>query len=365
MSEFSVDVDLQQFWEENRASSGKPFSTDKPRIPVSLPVDDHWVIEEMGVPSTVRFYQDAGYRAQVNRECNDRCEPMIGIRPFQELAIQHNPRRIEEVFGAQTLLTEGGTPWLETSFREIGDLRRRLDEVEDLDLEAWCLTPGFLEERERLREAHGHNPHLGGGSRGPATIATSVMGTERLFYWIADYPEDMERFFRLLAEKLIEHSRMLRRLTGGSDRHYGWADDNCALFSPPLYERFCLPVLERVFGEFCPDPQDYRFQHSDSSMAHLLGLLARCRLSGCNFGPDVPAAVIRAAMPRTEILGCLPPMLLRDGSAREIREAVQRDIDAVGADGGLLLMTAGSIAAGTSLERIRYFMAVASELGRY
>ena len=57
---------------------------------------------------------------------------------------------------------------------------------------------------------------------------------------------------------------------------------------------------------------------------------------------------IRAAMPRAVIFGQIPPMLLRNGSEEEIIAAVRSDIDKVGADGGLVIATAGSVSEGTS-----------------
>ena len=47
-----------------------------------------------------------------------------------------------------------------------------------------------------------------------------------------------------------------------------------------------------------PAPGDYRYQHSDSAMGHLLPLLADFDLTGCNFGPTVTVREIRKYMPR-------------------------------------------------------------------
>ena len=361
-----VKLDLDAFWNENAASSGKPFSTDKPRCPVALPVDDHWLLEEMQVPSTVRYYRDAEYRAQVNKACNDRLEEAIGVRRFPEDVGSRPPLRIEEVFGSHQELTEGGTPWLEPGVKSIEELRElveRVQKLSDRELEELVFADGRSVAAEALDA--GRPKRMTPWSRGPATIATSVMGTTEYLYAIVDYPAVMEQFYECLTTTLIRYQRLMERRRNVSFTGYAWLDDNCCLVSPELYERFCLPMMARVFAEFAPDPSAWRFQHSDSAMAHLLPILAMQRLHGVNLGPTLSVQEIRQHMPRTEIHGQVAPMTLRNGTLADVVAEVQRDFAGAGADGGLLITTAGSISAGTSLEAIRGLMWAVQEQTRY
>lgn len=360
----NYDLDLQRFWSEQKESQGKPWRTDKPRAPIGIPVDDHWLIEEMGIPSTIRYYEDVEYRLGINKTCNDRVEAAIGIRPFGE---RHCPgtRRIEEVFGSVIVLTEGGTPWLEPGVETPEELDRLLDRVEARDLREYLVTEEWVDGRKQFQEKYGIEPKAGGGSRGPATIGTSVCGTQNYLMWLMDAPRTMARFTDLLATKLIEFNKILAEATNHTIRGYGWADDNCCLLSPSLYREFCYPVLERVFNEFAPNPEDNRFQHSDSAMGHLMPMLNELGLKGANFGPTVHPSDIRTAMPNTLIHGQVAPMTLRNGTPEEIIEAIRRDFDAVGGDGGLVLTTAGSVAAGTSLENLQIYMWAVDEYCRY
>jgi uroporphyrinogen decarboxylase len=363
-----VKLDLQRFWEENRLSEGRPFRTDKPRCPVRLPVDDHWLMQEMQVPSTVRFYRDDDYRARLHRECNDRFEAAIGRRPFSDaVAESPPPLRIEHVFGCRTEIIEGGTPWLEPGISTIEELSAMLDRLEkmnDAALRQLILSSGA---RLKRREAGGNGQKTvhRAASRGPATIATSVIGTTTCLYWLVDYPAEMQRFFEVLADTLVRYHRIIADETGVTFRGYSFLDDNCALLSPEMYERFCFPVLKRVFEAFAPDPADLRYQHSDSAMGHLLPVLSRLQFHAVNFGPTVPAAEIRWHMPRTEIHGQIAPNTLREGTFEQVVGEVQRGFAAVGADGGLLVTTAGSISAGTTLDRIRWLMWAAERHTRY
>lgn len=353
-------MDLALFWKENAESANKPFRTDKPRVPISLSFDDHWLLEEMQPPAYIRYYQEPEYRAELNRQTNDRMEPVIGIRPFNEQVEGPPLLRIEEVFGSRIEVVEGGTPWLEPGVKTPEELVEVLDRVErlsDPELDELLCSKGFSCERKERQET--------AWCRGPATIGTSVVGTTELMFWLIDEPEIMGRFYETLAATIIRYREAIHRITGVKTRGFAWLDDNCALFSPSLYEEFCLPVMKEVFGYFSPEPDDYRFQHSDSAMSHLFPLLAPLNFHGVNFGPTIPVEDIRAAMPNTVIHGQLAPFTLRNDGPDAVRNEVLRDFNAVGADGGLFMTTAGSIAAGTTLKSVRHWMEVVHNECRY
>ncbi|HEY65215.1 MAG TPA: uroporphyrinogen III decarboxylase [Caldilineae bacterium] len=359
------ELDLERFWAENAISlSVDCFSTDKPRAAILLPVDDHWLFDEMKVPSTVRYYKDLDYRLELHRRCNDRCQREIGIRPFPEAILWPPPKRIEEVFGSYQVFTEGATPWLEPAVETIEDLVRIMDQVERMDMADFIFQDGVPDFPD-APPPDAEKPPRRMSSRGPATIGTSVCGTERYLYFLIDHPAEMQRFHELLAQKLVEYAHIMADAMGVTPRGYSFLDDNCALLSPELYERFCAPVLQYVFDHLAPDADDWRYQHSDSAMDHLLPILARFNFTAVNFGPTVRAIDIRRHMPRTCIHGQVAPMTLRNAPYEAIIAEVRRDFEAVGRDGGLVITTAGSIAAGTTFDRIRCFMWAVDRYARY
>ncbi|MDR3692692.1 MAG: uroporphyrinogen decarboxylase family protein [Fimbriimonas sp.] len=359
--------DLELFWRENELSQNKPFRTDKPRAPIELSVDDHWLLEEMKVPSTVEYFSNASYRADVNRQCNDRCEEVLGKRFFSETVDLPPILRIEEVMGSRREIVEGGTPWLEPGFSTIDQVSDRLAEIEswsDAHLRSLMFSTGG-QVAKAGPGADGSKLVRTAGSRGLATQATSILGTMNTMYWIIDYPTEMGRFFAVLADIIVRYHRVLAAETGVEHRGYYWLDDNCALYSPSLYEEFCLPGMKRVFDAFAPNPEDYRYQHSDSEMRHLLPLLAALGFHGVNFGPTLPAELIRRNMPDTQIHGEVAPNTVRNKGLEGVVAEVKRDFAAVGADGGLSVTTCGSVSAGTSLESLRGFMWAVDEYCRY
>ncbi|NLV92540.1 MAG: uroporphyrinogen III decarboxylase [Firmicutes bacterium] len=358
-------LDWSKFWRDNAESLQRPFSTDKPMVPVSLSMDDHWLFGEMQIPSTVRYFKDLDYREEIHKLCNDRIEAELGYRHFPEVIPRKSVKRLEEVFESRQELTEGGTPWLESDVKDIDDVKALLERVKKLNLKDFVFPEGWAQSAQEYEERAGSPLRLGAGNRGPITMATSILGTMPFLTFTMDYPEVMDDFFKLLTEKLVEYIRLLREETGVPDTGYWITDDNCCLVSPEQYDRWGAPMLAAAFREFAPEPEHRRHHHSDSDMAHHMPTLNRLGVNEVNLGPNIDARDIRAAMPRAVIFGQIPPMLLRNGSEEEIIAAVRSDIDKVGADGGLVIATAGSVSEGTSLRNIKTMLYAVDQYGRY
>jgi uroporphyrinogen decarboxylase len=193
---------------------------------------------------------------------------------------------------------------------------------------------------------------------------TSVLETETTVMWLFDYPDLMRRYRDILARKMIDFNRILREFSGNTAKGWWITDDNCALFSPRLYREFCYPVLDAVLNVMAPGDA-LRYQHSDSAMAHLIDMQYELGIRIVNYGPEVDAALIREKMPDAIVRGQMPPMLLRDGHPEEIRRRVVDDFRKTGSTGGLDVTTAGSLAAGTGVGRMRWFMQVVQDNCRY
>jgi uroporphyrinogen decarboxylase len=146
---------------------------------------------------------------------------------------------------------------------------------------------------------------------------------------------------------------------------WSWADDNCCLFNVEMYEAFAMPIHRRLFDTYAPDPGDWRYQHSDSDMAHLLPQLGSLGLKGTNFGPTLTVAEIRANCPEARIDGQLAPFTYsRNEEANMVAEFL-RDFDQAKEKRGLNFTTAGSINNGSRLSGMRLLMAAIQRHGRY
>jgi hypothetical protein len=358
----AAQLDLASFWEENERST--PAGLEKPRCPISFSPDDHWLFEFLSVESTLRYYHDKGYRDGLHQTANQLTSEYIGRAFFDEDTWITAPRRIENLFGCDFTYKEGGTPWLTPATDDPSEFARILDQAERTELNAWALPDDFQREWETRRNEGKSLPALGTGSRGPATVMTSVIHPETFFYWAYDQIDLLHRFRDILAVKMVELNRILRDFSDSHEAGWWITDDNSALFNRRLYRELCVPVLSTVLETFAP-PGSVRYQHSDSAMGHLLDDQRELGINGCNYGPTVDPALIRAKLPDAVIHGQMPPMLLRSGSSEEIHQRVRDDFQKAGDGGRLIVTTAGSLAAGTGLGRMRWMMHCVQESTRY
>lgn len=360
--ELTPNLDLDAFWEENERSL--EFSTKKPRCAASFSPDDHWLFEFISVPSTLRYYHDKAYRDDLHKKANSITKEYVGRTFFSEDTWEHFPRRIENLFGCEFDYYEGGTPWLVPVTKDPEEFARILDRAEAIDIFTWAFPEDFLAEWEARKAAGQDMPLLGDGSRGPATIMTSILDVETVSFWIYDHPQLMHRFRDILTEKMIQLNLALRKFSKNDQPGWWITDDNCSLFNQKLYQAYCVPVLEKVLDRFAPGEAP-RYQHSDSSMGHLLDDQYALGIREVNYGPEIKTNLIREKMPDALIRGHIPPFLLRNGSPEDIQTRILDDFQKAGQTGGLIVTTAGSLAAGTGVGRMRWMMKVVQEHCRY
>lgn len=355
-------LDVEAFWQEDELC--KDFTTRKPRCALSFSPDDHWLFEFLEVPSTVRYYHETEYRDALHREANAITRTHVGRAFFDEDTWEHAPKRIENLFGSEFRYEEHGTPWLQPATNDPEEFGRILDRAEATDLREWALPGPYLEEWEKRRLEGKPLSRLGTGSRGPATIMTSVLTAEDVFFWMEDHPALMKRFSEVLTVKMIELNRVLRQFSGNDQTGWWITDDNCALFNRELYREYCYPVLHDVLEAFAPGSAA-RYQHSDSNMEHLLDYQYALGIRSVNYGPEIDVRNIRLKMPGAMINGHTPPFLLRNASPGQIEQRVISDFEKAGEGGGLTVTTAGSLAAGTGVGRMRWMMQCVHKHCRY
>lgn len=367
-------VDLERFWEDDRLSQGKPFSTDKPQVPLGLTLTPNCVYDELGLPTPEGTQTEFGAYVlpkEVRRQYNEKALRVVGKRFLPEddapPADWHFPpvKGITDIFEAP-IRHVGGTDWVMPAAETPQQLEQLLDRVEQRDLRSFMFPDNWESECRRIFDKYGRQPALGGGIRGPVTCAMSLYGVENLIYLIMDEPELAARFRDVLAQTIIGMTQTYYEVCGTPDkRGFGFCDDDCCLLNYDLYAFFGQPILRAVFDTFSPDPGDWRFQHSDSAMGHLMPLLHEVGLKGANFGPEIPAEDIRAAIPGAIIFGQVRPWTYARGRDEDVAAEVRRDIRAAGADGGLVISTAGSVNAGSRLSGLRAAMSVIQHEGRY
>ena len=381
-----LDLNIEQFWkDEDRSHEGNCFAKSNPQVALGIRMSDECVFAELGEDGQPWGYTPAERRYELNCRYNEKARQIVGRALLAEnkpLPPEKQPKvtipdykQIGEVFGGQYVF-DGNTTWLKGSMNDAEDLAKKLKEVRALteNPEAFrkFILPADWDERcKAVYELYGRRPSHFGGIRGPVTLATSVFGTENLLYLYYDDEGLFTEFADVIGEVVVAYVELMAREAGMDPHncHHGFAfcDDDCQLMTPEMYEAFGYRVLKRVFDKTASDPWDWRFQHSDSAMGHLLPLLADFDLTACNFGPTVMIREIRKYMPNTRIDGQLAPFTFMRNVEEDIIAEVKRDCEMAKENDlrGVNLTTAGSINNGSLLTSMRVVMAAIQNYGRY
>ena len=372
-----LDLDIEQFWkDEETAHAENCFSKDAKQVALGIRMHDECVFAELGEEGAPWGYTPVERRIELNKRYNDKAEKIVGRRLLREDYDQDvkfpEYRAIGEVFGGRYEY-DGNTTWLKESCgteKELEALLDRIDRMDKAAFRAFVLPEHWDSEVKRIYETTGKRPGQYFGVRGPVTLAASIFGTENLLYLYYDAPELFARFSDTIGRVIIAYIDLLREESHCGDNwnhSFLFYDDDCCLMTPEMYEVFGYPVLKKVFDYTCPNPGDNRFQHSDSAMGHLLPILARLNLTGCNFGPTLTVREIRKYMPNTRIDGQLAPFTFMRNDTEAIIAEVRRDCEMAKENDlrGLNLKTAGSINNGSLLTSMRTVMAAIQNYGRY
>lgn len=372
-----LEVDLEQFWKDDEiAHKDNCFYEGAPQVALGIRMSDECVFAELDEEGDPWGITTRERRIELNKRYNDKAEKIVGKRLLRETFPNEDEtfpkiKRIGEVFEGKYELGHKTGEWLYSNIQTSKELEKMLDRVDKLDLREFMLPANWEKEKKRIYEKYGTRPGLLRHVRGPVTLATSIYGVENLIYLYYDAPELYKRFSNTILRIILEMSKIMDEEAGyeigKAPSGFSFADDNCCLLTAEMYEEFGLPVLEKVFEYYSPNPNDNRYLHADSAMGHLLPLLAKVNLTGCNFGPTVLVDEIRKYMPHTRIDGCLAPYTFMNNNQEAIIAEVKRDCEMIKQTGtkGLNLTTAGSINNGSSLESMRAVMYAIQTYGRY
>ncbi len=368
-------VDLEKFWADQELARKDPFGANIPQVTLGIYMSGECVYDELGIPEDYwRYDHDEAWRLGLNKAYNAKAEKIVGKRLLAET--RSNPdlqwpefKAFNDIFEAKNEW-HAGSWWLKQAASTEDELKALLDRVDSRleHLRAFVLPEDWNAHKRRLI-GMGARPPLYRNQRGPITFATSVYGSENLLFLLVDNPRLAARFRDTILRAMLEYGRVLDEAAGytpdTAPSGFAFFDDNCCLLNPELYEMFGYPILKAVFDRYSPRQEDWRYQHSDSAMAHLLPLLGQLDLKAVNFGPTVSVAEIRQHMPHTIIDGQLAPFTFSRNEEENIVCEFLRDFEQAKATRGLRFSTAGSINNGSRLTGMRLIMSAIQNFGRY
>jgi len=374
-------LDVEQFWKDQEKAAANPFGNDIPQCPFGAILTQECVFSELGLEEDFRrFMKDEAWALNLSKRYNDLSEKIVGRRLLREKSKDKSKqwpeiKGLHDIFEARNVWEGGpsGSWWLHESAHTEEELSGLLDRIEKRleNLKEFLLPENWEIEKKRLK-AEGCQLPLYRGQRGPCTFATSIYGAENLLLLYYDNPSLMKRFSKLICQAILERARVIDEEAGPetvakNGQRWSWADDNCCLFTPEIYEFFAMPIHREVFGKYAsPSSREaVRYQHSDSAMGHLLPLLSEFDLTGTNFGPTLSVSEIRKYCPHAKINGQLAPFTYSRNEEQNMVAEFLRDFEQAKEKRGLNFATAGSINNGSRLTGMRLLMATIQRYGRY
>lgn len=204
---------------------------------------------------------------------------------------------------------------------------------------------------------------LGLGGLSPHMIAVDLVGTD-FYWWMLEYPEQCHRFLAKITRAEIaceEHVRRLQGLPLDGDA-YGLAEDSAQIMSPEQFKEFCVPYARRLFERF---GRKERAIHMCGNSIHLhQALKEELKMTSFDiFGYLVPPKIAAANLKGVRMWGNINPMLMKDGTTQQVKEAARECIEAIGPCGGFMLGDGANVCPGTPLASFHAIMESAEEYG--
>ncbi|HOV64268.1 MAG TPA: uroporphyrinogen decarboxylase family protein [Spirochaetia bacterium] len=342
----------------------RPLASDeRPHVPVLIELGEDWIIEKTKSDYR-RYILDYDYQLAVREHCARLLGEEIGF--YLKPKVDTSSLLHGSVYGNPIEYPEGSTPWLTHIIKDRDDIRKLIDRMEKTDLAQAGLVPEFVRRYRRLGKPYAHRIlHDPTSVHGPGTILGFLCGIDEFSLFLYDEPDLMQELLALISGVTVAYSQTVRRRTGAPMNGVGIFDDVAGLVSPEQFSRYFLPVYERIYASLAPHPEDDRFIHNDACVRHLLPFFRELGVNGINPDPDTPAEEIRAYLPDAIIYGCVPPLVLKDGTPDAVVAAARKTLEALPDDRLLVLTTAGSINMGTPYENLEALCYAAQTYGRY
>jgi uroporphyrinogen-III decarboxylase len=201
------------------------------------------------------------------------------------------------------------------------------------------------------------------GFLSPHMIAVDLVG-EDFYWWLLEYPEACHRFLEKITLAEIASEENTRRIDPRPRTFFAIAEDSAQIMSVELFRQFCVPYDNILFGRFGDDIPFGRTVHMCGDSRHLHKALKEdLKMSSFwLFGYLVPPKVAAANLGGTTLLwGNINPMLMKNGSYQEVKQAARECLEEMGPCGGLLLGDGANVCPGTPPASFQAIMDAAEE----
>jgi uroporphyrinogen-III decarboxylase len=205
-------------------------------------------------------------------------------------------------------------------------------------------------------------PGIGGFS--PHMVAVDLVGVD-FYWWQVEYPEACHRFLGKITDALIQTQEYFERIWPRQRGGFGLAEDSAQIMSLDTFREFCVPYDRRLYETLAAPGGDFGL-HMCGDSTHLHpALVDDLRLTDFHiFGYLVPPQVAaRNLGGKMRLWGNINPMLMKDGTADEVRAEARACLEALAPCGGLLLGDGANVCPGTPLENLAALTEAAEAYG--
>ena len=189
---------------------------------------------------------------------------------------------------------------------------------------------------------------------GPHMVAVDLVGDD-FYWWMLEYPEACHHLLDTITNSLLHAETCFRQLDQSVRPTFAVAEDSAQVMSAELFREFCVPYDNRLFNALGSGMRDGRGMHMCGKSDHLHAvLLDEERITSFQlFGYNVkPAVAARNLGGKCYLWGNLNPLLLLEGSKKEIRESAEEFLEALGPCRGVVLGDGANVCPGTPLAHL-------------
>lgn len=199
-------------------------------------------------------------------------------------------------------------------------------------------------------------PFKGGGCFGPLTIASTILGTEKILRLSAKKPQFVEALLGYINGFLIELAKMEEEI--GQD--FFWiAEPMASLYSPNKIWQFSGLYLKQIFNSI---EAPGMLHVCGNTTKHTRALIETgAKVLSIDYCTDLKECIEIAYEEGAVIMGNVSPILLREGTVEEVTREVQRILDICRGYRNFVLSTGCSIIDGTPVENMQILFDMAKK----
>jgi uroporphyrinogen decarboxylase len=193
--------------------------------------------------------------------------------------------------------------------------------------------------------------------QGPHSTAVDLAGTD-FYWWMVEYPDECHRFLAKITKGLAAIEEYSRKIDTRERRGFGLAEDSSQIMSDEMFRQFTVPYAKYFFDRYGADGPDGRGMHMCGSSSHLQRTLVdELKITNFNgFGYLVPPETAARNMGGKVLLwGNIDPMLIKNGTKREVEDACMDAMEVLAPYGGFMLGDGANICPSTPLENLAVF----------